>query len=141
LALVIGGALLLASAALYLTVAVGDPLRTVFRQVLTIEAMAALVVWSAIALLARWLIVGRLPKLHLTATGVVWSVSRLVCVIAAVLLLIGWLGTLALRLPMQVTFARAAILLIVATGFTGIANGAFLNSKLALSHWRARSSQ
>jgi hypothetical protein len=140
LTLVVCCAFLMAGAALYLTLGTGDPLKSVFRQVLTIYVIVGLVVWFAAAWLARGLIVGRLPKLQMSATVLIWSGFRIALLIAVVLLLICWLGALALQLPLEVAFVRAAVLLMVVAAFTGMTGGAFLNSTFALRHLRSETS-
>jgi hypothetical protein len=138
LALVVAGALLLAGGALYLSITQGDPISPLFRHVLTIEVMAALVVWFTAAWTARRFTVGRLPKLQLGSAGLLWGGSRVALLIATVLLLIGWLAALALGIAVQTAFLRAAVLLLVVTAFTGIAGGAFFNSILAIRHRRVQ---
>lgn len=138
LALVIAAALLLAGGALYLATLVGDPVGPLFRHVLTLQVIAVLLIWFAAAWAARRFIVGKLPKLELNYAGLIWGASRVALLIATVLLLLGWLTVLALGLAVETAFVRAAILLLIVTAITGIAGGAFLNSLLAIQHWRVQ---
>jgi nitrate/nitrite transporter NarK len=58
--------------------------------------------------------------------------------VATVLLVICWLAALTFGLAAQTAFVQAAVLLLVVTALTGIAGGAFLNSALAIRHWRSK---
>jgi hypothetical protein len=135
--MVIAGAVLLPGAALYLAITGGDPVSPLFRRVLTMQIMAALLLWFIAAWAARRLTVGRLPKPQLNSTGILWGGSRVALLIATVLLMLGWLTSLALGLAVQVAFARAVVLLFVVTALTGLAGGAVINSVLVARHWRA----
>jgi hypothetical protein len=137
LALVVGGALLLAGGALYLTVSRSDAVSPLFQHVLTIQIIIALAVWFAAARVARRFTVGKLQKLPLSPGAVIWGSSRLALLLATVLLMIGWLAALILGLAVETAFVQAVVLLLIVTAFTGMEGGAFLNSILAIRHCRA----
>lgn len=84
LALVIAAARALAGGALYLATIVGDPIGPLFRHVLTLQVMAALLIWFAAAWAARRFTVGKLPKLKLNYAGLIWGSSRVTLLIATV---------------------------------------------------------
>ncbi|MEO7411251.1 MAG: hypothetical protein ABIU10_08030 [Sphingomicrobium sp.] len=139
IAFVIVGAILLLSGALFLTFTKGDPASALFQHVLTIQAIAALLVWFVLAWSARRLPVGKPPKLRPNSVAtLVWVGSRISFLIATVIAMFGWLIALALGLDIATALVRAVVLLVVVTAFTGIIGGAFLNSVLAVRHWRGR---
>ncbi len=142
LAFVIVGAILLAAGALFLTFTRGDPASSVFQHVLTIQVIAVLLVWFFLAWSARRLIVGKSPKLRPNSVATfIWGGSRVSLLIATVTAMVGWLIALALGLDIATAFVRAVVLLVVVTAFTGIIGGAFLNSLLAVRHWRGHGTE
>ena len=138
LAFVIVGAILLAVGALFLTFTSGDPASSLFQHVLTIQVIAVILIWHLLAWSARRLIVGKAPEPRLKSLTAIWVLSQVSLLIATVTLLVGWLITLPLGLEIGTTLARAGVLLVVATAFTGIIGGAFLNSMLAARHLRGQ---
>ena len=141
LALVIAGALLSAGGVLSLAIAEGDAVGSLLRQVLTFQVFVPPMVWFAAAWGVRRFAIGKLPTLQLSFAEVVWGGSRVALLIATALLLIGWLATLAFGLGVQLAFVRAVVLLAAVSALTGIAGGAYLNSMLAIRHWRVQSSE
>lgn len=141
LAFVIAGAILFAGSALYFAITQGDNYGPLLRHVLSNQAMITILVWSVVALGARWLTVGKLPKSPQNSTTVIWGASRLSLLIAVVLLMIGTLIALAFNLAPQLALFRAFVFLLVVTGLTGIAGGAFYNSMLAVRHWSGPNSE
>ena len=136
---VIAGAMLLAGGALFLTFTRGDAAGTLFQHVLTIQVIAVLLIWFLLAWSARQLIVGKLQKLRLNSLAAfIWGGSRVSLLIATVTVMVGWLVALALGLEIATAFVRAVVMLVVTTAFTGIISGAFVNSVLAVRHWRSR---
>ena len=138
LAFVIVGAISLAVGALFLTITSGDPASSLFQHVLTIQVITVILIWYMLAWSARRLIVGKAPELRLKSLTALWVLSRVSLLIATVTLLVGWLITLPLGLEIGTTLVRAGVLLVVATAFTGIIGGAFLNSMLAVRHLRGQ---
>ena len=142
LAFIIVGGILLAGGALFLTLTRGDAASSLFQHVLTIQVIAVLLAWFLLAWSARRLIVGKLSKLRLNSlTAFIWGGSRVSFLIATLTVMVGWLSALALGLEIATAFLRAVVLLVVATAFTGIIGGAFLNSVLAVRHWRGHETQ
>ena len=142
LALVLLAALLIASGALFLTIDRGDVLGPLFRYGPAIQVIAMLFVWSLLAWSARRLIVGKLPTLALNSwAALIWAGSRVALLFAIISVMAGWLIALVLGLEVETAFARAIVLLVVVTALTGMISGAFLNSFLAVRHWRARKSK
>lgn len=136
LAFIVPGAILLSGGALFLTVTRGDLPSSLFQQVLTIQFTAGLFVWFFLAWSARRLVVGKLPKPRSNSVATfVWGASRVSLLIATLTAMVCWLIALALGLDIATAFIRAVVLLVVATAFTGVIGGAFLNSVLAVRHW------
>lgn len=142
LMLVVLSGLLLASATVFLSVWLGDPVGPLFRQALTIQVILGLVVWFFLAWAARRLIVGKLANMPL-ASGAAFICGgfRVALLIAAVTLIVCGLASLALGLEIGTAFLRALVLILVVTAFTGIIGGAFFNSLLAVRRLRERPTQ
>lgn len=142
IAFVIVGAILLSGGALFLTFTRGDPARSLFQHVLTIQVIVALLLWSFLAWSARRLTVGKSPKFRPNSVAIfIWGGSRVSLLIATVTAMVGWLFALALGLDIATALIRAVVLLVVVTAFTGIMGGAFLNSLLAVRHWRGHGTE
>jgi hypothetical protein len=133
LAAVAVAGLAVATTALVLAAAVGDPLPPVFRQRLTGEVLLIVIVWCPLAWLVRRLIIGKLPKIGVgSPMAVAWGASRFTLFIATMLLLLGSLVFLAVGTNLGPAFFRAFISLVVLTAFTGIVGGAARNTVLVL---------
>ncbi len=138
LAFVVAAGFLLASGAVILTETKGDPIGPLFRHRLTVQIIVGLVIWSLLAWAARLLVVGKLPKLRLNSMATfLWGSSRIALLVATVTVMVPWLATLALGLVVETALARATVLLVMITAFTGIIGAAFFNSTLVIRCWRA----
>lgn len=137
LLLIAPGGLAIAVAAVWLAITFHDPAGALFRQVLIIPALGALLAWFALASGARRYTVGKLPRLRMNSpAALVWGGFRVALLIASVLVLVGWLGALALGVELASAFIGGFVLLAFLTVVTGLAGGAFINSALVVRHWR-----
>jgi hypothetical protein len=135
--LVAVAAVAIAIATISLALVVGDPVGPLFRQPITVPLMLALFVWALLAGAARRLTVGKLPTVSVNSRAVFfWGASRFALLMAVVLVLAISLVSFAIGLEIAGALLRGSVLLIVVTGFTGLGGGAFLNSALAVKHWR-----
>jgi hypothetical protein len=132
-------AVVLASGAVLLAVRLGDPISPLFREALTLQIVAVLIVWFTVAWAARRVIVGQLPTDSIPSpAALLWGGSRVALVGAIFLVLVACLVSLTLGFQLASAFARALFFLFVAMAATGIAGGAAINSILAWRHWRVR---
>jgi hypothetical protein len=137
--LVVIAGLLLAGGAVYLTATQGDLLGPLFGDVLAMPVIGAVVVWFLMTWAARRTIVGSLPDTRRASNAaLIWGGSRLALLLGVIILLVCWLGALALGFALEIALIRAVGLLAVLTAFTGIIGGAFLNSVATVRHWRVR---
>jgi len=140
IALVVFAGLAVASGAVFYSATEHDPIGPLFRQSLTAPVIVGLMAWSLLALGARWLLVGKLPKRPVSfVPTLIWGGFRVALLVATVTAIVGWLAALALGLAVSTIVFRALVLILIFSAFTGITGGAFINSMLAIGEWRRRS--
>ena len=138
LSLVLPAAVLLATGAVFLEAHPIELSGVRDQDFPIVPVILIFLVWPLLSVTARLLFVGRLPKSPMPSwASLMWGAFRFAMFVSSLILLICWLISMSLGLHVQATFLRAALLLVVFMGLTGMVGGAFLNSILVLKRWRS----